>query len=500
MNTQVAPIRWTQLTKILLGATIFLSFCTYFVGYWNPPALFWDENYHIASAQKYLNGVFFMEPHPPLGKLLIAAGEKMFHSNSENNQFVDTSYGRDLPQGFSFVGYRFFSAFLAWWTAPILFWILLMLLKKEWYAFFFSFPYIFDNALIVHSRGAMLEGPLMFFAALSTLAFLLVLKDQHHRTRFILWSALYGAAFSAALTTKLIGLIVILFTLPIAYALLPQWKKIVQFAITWGVSALVVFCGVWYLHFTIASTVNPKLESYTASPAYFDILRTGQAGNPLNFPLMLRDNFAFVSHYNDGVPKLNLCKADENGSPAFYWPVGARSINYRWNTPDGQSYQYLYLQANPAGWWLALVGVVLAIGLLASHFFFAPKEKFTNLFFLLVFVGVYSSYMIAISRISRVMYLYHYFTPLFMSFIILALVWNELENIGTRKITERMKQKSAMIFGGIVVVTFLWYSPLTYYGLLTKDQFQLRNIFSLWDLKCVGCEGRQSLYIPGSSS
>jgi dolichyl-phosphate-mannose--protein O-mannosyl transferase len=49
---------------------------TYFHNYSYPPSLFWDENYHIASAEKYIQGVFFMEPHPPLGKLLIAAGEK----------------------------------------------------------------------------------------------------------------------------------------------------------------------------------------------------------------------------------------------------------------------------------------------------------------------------------------------------------------------------------------------------------------------------------------
>lgn len=499
MQTTISPLRFTRLTQALLGLTVILSFFTYFFGYWNPPALFWDENYHIASAQKYLNGVFFMEPHPPLGKLLIAAGEKLLHPNEANNQFVDTSYGRDLPANFSFAGYRFFSALMAWWTAPILFLILLMLLKKEWYAFFFSFPYIFDNALIVHNRGAMLEGPLMFFVALTALAFLLILKDRHHMRNFLLWSALYGAAFSAALTTKLIGLIVILFALPIVYALFPNWKKILQFAFASGMSALFVFCFVWYLHFTIASTVNPKLETYTASPTYFEILRNKKAGNFLNFPLMLRDNFAFVSHYNNGVPKLNLCKADENGSPAFYWPVGARSINYRWNTPDGQSYQYLYLQANPAGWWLALAGIILATGLLASHVLFAPKQRFENLFFLLVFLGVYASYMIAISRISRVMYLYHYFTPLFMSFVVLALVWNEIEQIGPLKVTEALKKKSAILFGGIIVVSFLWYSPLTYYGLLTKNQFQLRNIFSLWDLKCVGCEGRQTMFVPGSS-
>ena len=65
---------FTRQTLLLLGLITALSFFTYFHNYSTPQAFFWDENYHVASAQKYLNGVFFMEQHPPLGKLLIAAG------------------------------------------------------------------------------------------------------------------------------------------------------------------------------------------------------------------------------------------------------------------------------------------------------------------------------------------------------------------------------------------------------------------------------------------
>jgi hypothetical protein len=43
--------------------------------YWQPESLFWDENYHVASAHKQLAGVMYMENHPPLGKMLIALGE-----------------------------------------------------------------------------------------------------------------------------------------------------------------------------------------------------------------------------------------------------------------------------------------------------------------------------------------------------------------------------------------------------------------------------------------
>ena len=116
---------------LFLGFVILLSYFTYFHRYWEPQAVFWDENYHIASAQKYLHGIYFMEQHPPLGKLLIALGEKMLHPNEKTDQFIGTDYGTDFAAGFSFAGYRFFSALLAWWTAPVMFLLFAMLRRSD---------------------------------------------------------------------------------------------------------------------------------------------------------------------------------------------------------------------------------------------------------------------------------------------------------------------------------------------------------------------------------
>ena len=106
---------------LFLGLVTVLSYFTFFHGYTNPPHLFWDENYHVASAQKYLNGVYFMEQHPPLGKLLIAAGELLVDANRVDHQFIAADYARNLPQDFSFAGYRLFPILFAWLTAPVLF-------------------------------------------------------------------------------------------------------------------------------------------------------------------------------------------------------------------------------------------------------------------------------------------------------------------------------------------------------------------------------------------
>ena len=83
---------------IYIFAVLTIAFFTYFHNYYEPSAVFWDENYHIASASKYLEGVMYMEPHPPLGKLFIALGEYALHPNDALNvhYFAQTDYIKKL--------------------------------------------------------------------------------------------------------------------------------------------------------------------------------------------------------------------------------------------------------------------------------------------------------------------------------------------------------------------------------------------------------------------
>ena len=90
--------------RVALAVVVIASYFTYFHRYAYPAAPFWDENYHIASAQKDLNGIFFMELHPPLGKLLIALGEWLLHPNGITSWFVSADYASRFPEGFSFAG------------------------------------------------------------------------------------------------------------------------------------------------------------------------------------------------------------------------------------------------------------------------------------------------------------------------------------------------------------------------------------------------------------
>ena len=479
---------------------LLLSYFTYFHNYSNPPQFFWDENYHVSSAQKYINGVYFMEPHPPLGKLLIAAGELLLKPNATNHEFVGTDYARNPKGAISFVGYRFFPTLLGWMIAPMLFGIFLLLTKDYLISVVLSFLYLFDNALIVHSRSAMLESTLLFFAVALILLFLLLMQHRNDTKKFRIFSVLFGCAFAAILTTKANGLIMVLLIPSLLWYLWPHFRQIVEFLVLQSVAFLVIFCSVWYVHFAVGSTVNhglPNAGYYQASDEYVTILQEGGTASLASFPVMLRDSLAFLPHYERGVPELNLCKIEENGSPWFMWPVGARAINYRWETPGTPPvYKYLYLQSNPVVWFFGLSGVILSIALLSASVLLPLQRKLQYAYPMCIFLGVYVSYMIAVSRIDRVMYLYHYFIPLVISFLLFGLVLMEIRNIGPWSVSKTMRNGFALFCGLLIFAGYQFYRPLTYYEPITDEAFEKRRILRLWDLRCVRCERDNPLVNP----
>ncbi|MBE9175787.1 phospholipid carrier-dependent glycosyltransferase [Synechocystis salina LEGE 06155] len=481
-----------KIQNILLSiAILIISYFTYFHNYNYPQAVFWDENYHIPAAQKYLNQTFFMYEHPPLGPMLIALGEKLLHSNNFSNQFNDVYYAKDFPPNFSFTGYRFIPTVCAWLLPLIFFFIALNLVGNRIIAFLLSFLVLFDNAMIVHFRAAMLEAPLMLFIALSILFFLLALKNKKYNKRLVISSIGLGVSVGLVATTKITGLIVLLL-IPLLFSkLFPQWQKV---ALSLGIvliSFVVTFVTVWQIHFSIAKNINPNLDNsgyFNISAEYREFIDQNKQNEIWSFPLRLQEHFKHVKNYQKGVPKLDLSKPDENGSPSLFWPLGARAINYRWETADGVIYKYLYLQANPVVWILGLSGVLGTTALFFIYIFFSLREAITKRFLMATFWLLYWSYMVIISQLGRVMYLYHYFPALLFSFCLFSLLIEEARQIGNMLLTTRYKILILAVLSAAIFVSYRFYSPLTYYQPLNDEQFRQRMIFPLWDLRCVNCE------------
>ena len=507
---------WLKSQPVLLGAllTVF-AFFSFFWSYTNPPYLYWDENYHIASAQKYLNGTFFMEPHPPLAKMLIAAGEAIFDANpGADDEFIGTDYAKELPGGFSFQGYRFFPVLLGWLIAPLLYLIFLLITRKPIWAFLLSFLYVFDNAIITHSRAAMLDSIMLFFCVALIALYFFILHYKDHKNGFPLCSLLFGIIFGCAMATKALALIMVLLVPVIILHLRKtengkrktenifhfplstfHFERISQFFVLSVAGFLITYVGIWQLHFSMGKTVIDSLPDngyYQASEEYKALVDAGQ----VDTQLMMRESMLFLTHYSRGVPELNLCKDDENGSPFYFWPLGSRSINYRWETPDGSYYQYITLVANPVVWGAALLGLFLAFALLVGSWIIPGTKPLQYKNELLIWAGMWTAYMVAVSQIDRVMYLYHYFIPLIFSFILLCYVILELKQLGQIQLTQNKKNWLVLLLGLLIFASFQFYRPLTYYEPIDDASFQKRMILPIWDLRCVNCERESKFALP----
>jgi ABC-type Na+ efflux pump permease subunit len=253
---------------------------------------------------------------------------------------------------------------------------------------------------------------------------------------------------------------------------------------------LMFFIAIWAIHISLGTTVQsalPEQGMYQASPIYTDILNKEQEATWANWPLRLRDHILYPGFYNKGVPELNLCKADENGSPFYMWPLGGRAINYRWSTPGNGMYQYLYLQVNPAVWWISSLAVLLSVCLIVGKVFLPIKDKQIPMHMFVV-LSLWLSYMFVMSQLDRVMYLYHYFPPLLFSMVLVAMVLQDIQQFWTVKMNDEYRQNIACGIGVLTVCCYFHFAPFTYYKLISDQAVTNRAWLHLWNLHCVECD------------
>lgn len=461
--------RWKGVGGFLL--LLVAACCTYFPGYYTPSAFFWDENFHIPSAQRYLNGVFFMEPHPPLGKLLIAGGEWLLDANSDDSAFISEEFAKDPPKGFSFAGYRLIPTLCGALVGPILYLLIISLSGSLTLALLVGMLPIFDNALIVHSRGAMLDSPLL----LSIITGLLFYSLAHTRSKYTpICLSLFSISFGCAVSTKVNGCILLLFAAHLAV----QNRKSISSLTLLLIPSLLIWSSIWWLHYHLAFRIEPNLPGqglFEVSELFAQKVRSGESRKITALFDWMSESATFSKRYQEGVPPLDYCKEDENGSSPLMWPVGARTINYRWET-IGELTRYLYLVPNPINWLMGMLGVLLSasytcycirkekIRALASDFSFIP------LLLLAYLISWLSPY-----AIPRVFYLYHYFIPLLFSWILFALVAHKFLNPAVKVFL--------FVIALLSTGSFLWYSPFTYYLPISRNGLESRALFPIWDLR-----------------
>jgi dolichyl-phosphate-mannose-protein mannosyltransferase len=334
----------------------------------------------------------------------------------------------------------------------------------------------------------MLDGIQVFFMLGALLYFLHIYNNKYFFSKnyFIL-----GLLVGLPVSVKYNGLA---FCLLFVYLIFTEYgKKIIKFNFdiamikdffiktTLSVSGiLLILFGSYYAHFSIGKYVV-KDRYYWASPQYKDILARNETANPLHFPVMMRDTIQKL-FFSKGVRSFKTNVKEKTASHPYGWPFMKKSIRYRW-AKKGEIAQYLYLQGNPLIWYTGLSAIIVSFFLFMYFSFFKKKrESFNKLYKLIgIFIGLYLFYMIAALKIKRILYLYHYLIPLIFTLLLSYILFTGLLKNYIQDDNKYIK--SGVIFFFItVMVTFIFFSPLTYYLPLTYDQFMKRVWLDIWGL------------------
>lgn len=476
-----------------------LAVVNFGVGLGNPRGTVWDESYYLTATERYSEGRAQFASHPPLGLMLIALGDRAFSTGRKPDTRalgrVKSVKADLLPVGYSFVPVRSASAIFAVLGAMAFFGLMYVLTRSTFVALAFSNLFIFENAFVAQFRAAQLDAFQVAFVVLALLQFTLAVKRERNPSTLL--DAGFGASCGLAMMVKLNAVILVLLgAMLIARRVTLAWRSIpasapllaTRYRLLWsatqhsavmGGACLAAMLAVFTVHLLVSphtvdaqSPAGQKDQTFL-SAAYRDYLDGKRTLTPAVVWSAADDYGRFMAADLEGIPR-----ADRNGSRPLEWPLGAGTINYRWDS-DGARTAYVQLTGNKMGWLLALAAPFAALALLILQCWRpVPASDPARRPLLCMLLIEYVAFMCLHESLShiRVMYLYHYFIGLLLAFTLLPLVFAE--------VMERwppLRSRQSVALGAMtaaLLVSFVYYAPLSYHRPLTHRQCELRNLLA----------------------
>jgi dolichyl-phosphate-mannose-protein mannosyltransferase len=451
------PKRWYPELLALIAA----GFVTRFWDIFHPNAVVFDEVYFKAFAAHYQDGHYYFDIHPPLGKLLLAGWAWVMHIPASA-----------MLNGTA-VGLRLLPALAGALLVPLMWGTLRRLGASRPFAFLGALAVLLDNAILVESRFILMDSMLVLFG-LSAIYFYLVARDNHTRWHWF-WFTLAAIGAGASVSIKWTGLnaiaIVALVWLWDQRGRAATWtKRLTELAILILVPAIIYLSTFW-VHFHLL-------------PRSGD----GDAFMSTQFQATLQDSSLYDPHIHlsfwDKFTQLNaeMYRANQTltathpyGSHWYTWPLEQRPIYYWEGDVQSNGRQgNIYLLGNPLVWW----GIWIALFLGLSYLWVSGRKLRPATVSALALAGAaYFINLLPFTGVARVMFLYHYFFSWFFSLIFVIMLWNDLaRDKNNRALVSRRDQ---LVFGGVIaliVLGFIYFSPLTY-GLPLSPQGLMQHMW-----------------------
>jgi len=333
-----------------------------------PAHMVFDEIYYAKAAQQILSGVEVTEErtHPPLSKLIIAAGIRLAGDRA--------------------VGWRVASAVAGTLLVAVIYALAAILFRDRFIAAASALLVAIDGLIFVESRIAKPDIFLTLFLFSAYAAFWQYLRGRLDRPeepsgREVRWLYLAGAAAGCAVATKWTA-VVPLSTIPVTLALLLGWGRIAltrrdigHIAAAFIMVPVAIYMLTYIPYFMLGHTVREWVA---------------QQVSMYEFHASLTQGHPYQSRW-------------------WSWPLLIRPIWYEYSEAAPQIHRGILAIGNPFVWWASLPAFCLVA-------WRAVRTRAMPETFLLVgFVISYLQY----AFISRVLFLYHFMPAL--PFLIMGL-------------------------------------------------------------------------------
>ena len=428
-----------------------LGLITRFAFFGHPSETVFDEVHFGKFISGYYTHEYFFDIHPPLGKLMIAGFAKLFDFQPG---FAFTDIGNQYPDQ-QYMILRFLPSLAGALLPSIIFLLAIEMGLAPLYALTAGVLIVLDNAILTQSIYILMDAFLLSFGFLSLL-FYFKYKNGKGNKHLVLFTVFASLAASVKWTG--LGFLALPFIFE-AFDFLKnrQYKTFFKLAIQ-PVIALLIYFAFFAIHLGILNKSGP-------GDAFMSMgFRKTLIGNqvPEDQSVIKANLFQKFSQLNIEMYKANqgLNAGHPYGSAWYTWPLMSRPIFY-WVKDNAR----IYLMGNPIIWWTTTLAVVF---LLTSYVFYGLKNslKFLPTFLL----AGYILNLLPFIGVKRVMFLYHYFTALIFSILILVYLLDKVKS-------------PKLIIGALIAlstISFLYFAPLSYGLNLSPRAYELRVWLASW--------------------
>jgi dolichyl-phosphate-mannose--protein O-mannosyl transferase len=373
---------WLRTDTIALLALVGMAAALRFWQIGHPGEIVFDEVHFVGQARHYIRSEPFLDPHPPVAKLLIAAAILIFGDQPSSWRLSNALLGTVMVGVTYLLGRRMFHSRLAATLAAGL--------------------VALDGFFIVDSRIGCIDIVYLTLAAIAYLLFFRFVSTQEfaRRRRLLL---VIGMVLGLCLGAKLY-VPVITFLLVGAFLLFTLWSTGESATEPGANSSSMRLRKMRFRWVMGAALITGSISGIFYLVAFLPHYALGWWGGIADLAHYYKD----VMWYENSVASASHPYA----SPWWSWPLMLRPVAYWQNFPTHGNVAVIWGGGNPLTWW-AVVPAMMITSVRALE-----RPTVTRIFVVTAFFAYYLIWI----PIGRILFLYHYLPSVYIGYLALAAI------------------------------------------------------------------------------